>query len=155
GFQQSLLQYGYWPEAVWRDVVRTLGADPDFDRIGASSKAFKTALYSLGCQPGPDHEQIEKLCAFERRPAELRRVERAKMLPGAEESRQWLLDMIACETRELQALEHDLRTGEDKLQRESVVKMALLPGENELSRQFLRYHNEWCGKFFRAFGQLP
>src|SRR5262249_42644697 len=126
-FQTDLLKYGYWPEAVWPEVVRTLGAHPDFDRIGANPQAFMFALYNFECQPRPDHGQIAKLCAPERRPPELRHLDFPARLPGPERSRQWLLDAIASEIRELQELERTHRTGKDKAARDKALKMALLP----------------------------
>jgi hypothetical protein len=154
-FQTALLSYGYWPEAVWPSVVRLLGADPDFDRIGASSQAFTTALYNLWCQPRPDREQIEKLSAPARRPPELRHLRPEALNPEPEQAREWLLDMIAAEIRELQALERAHRQGIDKIERAEVLRQALLPREDEGSRQFLRYFHEWTSKSLRAIGQLP
>src|SRR5262249_33142511 len=38
---------------------------------------------------------------------------------------------------------------------ERVLKQTVLLNEDAPSRQFLRYHKEWCSQFFRASGVLP
>jgi hypothetical protein len=153
--EDALLRYGYWPMEVWPDVVRLLSADPDFDRIGSSERAFLAALYNFQCQHQPAVAQIAALCAPHRRPVGLAQLRLPGALPPPEESRKRLRDLVATEIDELRRLEQALRLGKDRADLERVLKQTVLLNEDAPSRQFLRYHKEWCAQFFRASRVLP
>jgi hypothetical protein len=153
--QDGLLRYGFWPLEIWPDVVRLLGADPDLDRIGGSEPAFLAALFNFQCQPQPAVAQIAALSAPHRRPATLAQLRLPAALPAPEESRRRLRDLVATEIEELRRLEQALRLGKDRADLERVLKQTLVLNDDAPSRQFLRYHKEWCGQFFRASRVLP
>jgi hypothetical protein len=154
-YQDELLRYGYWPLEVWPDVVRLFGADPDLDQIGASEPAFLAALYNFQCQPEPAVAQIAALCAPHRRPGTLAQLRLPAALPAAEESRRRLRALVATEVEEVRRLEQALRLGKDRADLERVLKQTLVLNDDAPSRQFLRYHKEWCAQFFRASRALP
>src|SRR5262249_5042429 len=150
----DLLKYGYWPEPVWHDVVRLLGAHPDFDKIGASTRAFTTALYNLWCQPRSDQRLIAALCAPENRPEELRHLSFDPLLRRPDQPQKWLRDMVADEIRTLQELVRTLQATTGKDARGKVIRMSLLP-HGDLSQNFLRYHREFKATVLSASGALP
>jgi hypothetical protein len=76
-------------------------------------------------------------------------------LPSVAECRQWLQDLAATQVAELRQREESLRLGKDRADLEHVLKLALVLSDEDGSKHFLRYHGEWCSKFFRAFDRLP
>jgi hypothetical protein len=153
-YQSGLATYGYWPAAVWPDVVRTLGCDPHPDRIkDGGTRVFRAVVYNLLSQPAPDEELIIELLAPERMPADVRRDELVPPTPAA--ARTWLQQFVAKEIDELQRLELSLRLGKDRADLESVLEKASLLRNNAASKAYRRYHGEANSKFLRTFDKLP
>src|SRR5262249_54527772 len=113
------------------------------------------ALCSLRCMPFGGDPQFAQLSAPERRPAGLKDVDVRALVGGPEECRRRLRQLVAGEVAALRVLEEEHRTGRDRKDREQLLNRALLVHDCDTSRQFLRYHKEWCSKFFRAYQELP
>jgi hypothetical protein len=130
------------------------GADPA-NPAAAGEAAYVTALYSLALDPDAGPEQIARLAAPERRPANMKHVDLTAAIPAPEVCRQWLRTMVAAELKGIDFLETAMRAGKDAADRAQVLKRAELLGDGESSAQFLRYSKTACSVLFRGIDRLP
>jgi hypothetical protein len=145
-YQSGLSTYGYWPAAVWPEVIRVLfGADPHPDRIkDGSTRAYLAVLYNLRCLPQSElgEDQLIGFCAPRRRPPGLQGQDLPATLPAQAECRSRLQELVAERIAKLQRLESSLRLGKERAELDSLIEKSVLPEDGEASRRYLRYHGE-------------
>jgi hypothetical protein len=153
---EMLVRQGYWAPEAAEHAVRLFGFDPAPECLGADDLPWQMVLYNLHCQPSTAEtaRQIAALAAPERRPAGLRGVDLAGIVPPAAECRQWLLRLVRAEAESVGLLEEAYRTGKDRAGYERVMERSRMLGEGETTRLYLRYSKEADSTFLRYFKEL-
>jgi hypothetical protein len=151
-----LVRDGFWSPEAAEHAVRLFGFDPAIDRLGVDILPYRMVLFNLHCSPrtAEIERRIAELSVPERRPAELRGVDLASVVPPAADARQWLQGLIAAEVESVALLEEAHRTGKDRAGYERVMERARMLGEGETTRLYLRYTKEANSMLLRNFKEL-